>query len=490
MQLLAFDLGAESGRAVLGTLHDDRLTIDEKHRFANIPVNEKSHLHWDFAALWNHVRAGLKQAVLDAPRLDGIGVDTWGVDYGLLTRDGQLIGRPFHYRDARTDGLEEFVFTRLRRDQIYRATGVQFMQLNTLFQLVAHQRDDPETLAQADRLLFMPDLFNFHLTGARHTEPTIASTSQLYDPVAHDWASEIIDALHIRRALLPPIEPSGARAGLSEDLARECRLERPCPVIWGAGHDTAAAVAAVPARSDDGNWCYISSGTWSLVGIELDHPVISPEAQKLNFTNEVGARHTIRLLKNIMGLWLVQECRRDFARRGEDFSYVQLVKMASECESCGSIVDPNDARFFSAGDMPAKVEQFCRRTNQPAPASAAQTIRCCFESLAVTYRRAIEGLQALTGKRIDVIHVVGGGSQNDLLNQMTADACGRTVCAGPVEATSIGNLLVQAMALGAVSSLHELRRIVARSFEVKRFEPRDAQPWESLYRRSLEVASA
>lgn len=480
IRLLAFDLGAESGRAVLGTLERDRIGIVEKHRFANSALRRGRHLHWDLSALFSNIKLGLR----DAGTLDGIGVDAWGVDYGLLDGDGNVIGEPFHYRDPRTDCVMEQVLAGIARERIYDVTGLQFLQFNTLFQLIAQRRDDHASLERAQTLLLMPDLFSFLLAGVRRTEPTIASTTQMYDPRRHDWANDLIGELDLPRRLLPPIEPVGGSAVLRDLIARECGIPA-CPVIGTSGHDTAAAVAAVPAQG--GNWCFISSGTWSLMGVELSEPIISSESLSRNFTNEVGVGRSIRFLKNIMGLWLVQECRRELARQGHDYDYAQLTRLAGESSSCGAVIDPAHPPLLSPGDMIGKIAGFCLDSRQVPPSDHGQLIRCCLESLALTYRHTLDGLESLTGRRIETIHVVGGGSNNELLSQMTADACARDVVAGPVEATAIGNLLVQAMTIGAVPSLAHLRRIVADSFDLRRFKPRQPHAWDGLYDRYLEV---
>ena len=474
---------------MLGALDEQRLRIEEVHRFANEPIREHGHLYWDLPALWENVRLGLTRA----GAVDGIGIDTWGVDYALISRDGQVVGRPFHYRDARNDGAMDQVFARVGRERLYELTGVQFLPFNTLFQLVAHQRDDPRSLERADRLLFMPDLLRFMLCGARHAEPTIASTSQMYDPRRHSWCNELLDELGLPARLLPPIEPTGT-------ISKPGRIDGG-PVVTTTGHDTAAAVVAVPA-AEEGTWCYISSGTWSLMGVELDAPIINVDSLRYNFTNEVGFGRTIRFLHNIMGLWLVQECRRDFALRGGgERSYAELTELAS-LATCDAVIDPDHPPLLTPGDMCAKIERFCRQTNQPAPRDEGQFVRCCLASLALTYRRTLERLEELTGRRLDTIHIVGGGSRNELLNQMTADACGRAVVAGPIEATAIGNLLVQSAALAPVDpraavtlqchgfgsdALRPLRRIVSNSFDVKRYQPRDTTPWFSTYARFNEV---
>jgi rhamnulokinase len=480
-EFLAFDLGAESGRAVLGTLRDGKLSLEEKHRFDNPSGRLRGHLHWDLLAQWEALKTGLRNTAQAGVRLDGIGVDTWGVDFGLIGRGGEVLGLPYMYRDARTDGVMEQVFARVSREKIFAATGVQFMQLNTLYQLVAMQRDHPDLLGCAKALLFMPDLLNYLFTGIVTSEFSIATTSQMYDPRKGAWASDMLESLDLSARILPEIVPSGTVLGpLSEEVCRECALE-PVPVIAPGCHDTASAVAAVPAQGQD--WCYISSGTWSLMGVELPEPLINDKALQYNYTNEGGVGGTIRFLKNIMGLWLVQECRRQFRADGREFSYAELTQLAARAPALPSLVKPDHAPFLSPGQMPKKIADFCRATYQPIPQEPGEFVRICLDSLALAYRQTLEGLQDLLGRRIGVIHIVGGGVQNELLNQMTADACAREVIAGPIEATAIGNILVQAMASKAVRSLEEARGIVRGSFEVKRYTPRDTARWDEAYER-------
>lgn len=489
---LAFDLGAESGRAVLGMLGDGRLALEERHRFANPTGRMNGHLYWNLLAQWEELKTGLRKSAEGhnsaRASLSGIGVDTWGVDFGLVGADGDLLGNPFHYRDPRTDGVMERTFGRVSRQEIFEHTGVQFMQLNSLYQLIALRDSKPRTLDAAETLLFIPDLFNYLFTGEKLAEFSIATTSQMYDPRKGAWATEMLRKLDLPTRILPQIIASGkVIAPLRRDVAEECNVGR-VPVIATACHDTASAVAAVPAEADDrGDWCYISSGTWSLMGVELTEPVINEKSLRYNYTNEGGVGGTIRFLKNIMGLWLVQECRRQWVKEGHDHSYAELKEMAARAKPFGAVIDPDHKPFLSPGDMPGKIERFCRDSKQRPPTARGEFVRLCLEGLALTYRKTLEGLEDVLGRRINRIHVVGGGSQNDLLNQMTADACEREVVAGPVEATAIGNILVQAMATGDVKSLAEARKIVCSSFDVKRYQPQQPKAWNDAYARYREV---
>jgi len=494
---LAFDLGAESGRALLGSLSDGRLTLAEKHRFPNPNGRMNGHFQWDLLAQWEQLKTGLRRTAGDrstgAPlEIHGIGVDTWGVDFGLVARDGDILGNPFHYRDRRTDGVMERTFARVSKQKIFDVTGLQFMQFNSLFQLLAMREAKNQALDSAGTLLFMPDLFNYLFTGIRKAEFSIASTSQMIDPRTGGWAIALLEELGLPTRLLPPIVPSGTVLGpLSEDVAAECGVARPIPVIAPGCHDTASAVAAVPAAPTqsgaDVDWCYISSGTWSLMGVEIDEPIINDKALRYNYTNEGGVGGKVRFLKNIMGLWLVQECRRHWLREGHEHTYAELTRLASQSRPFGPVFDPDHKPFALPGEMPVKIDRFCTGTGQAPPATLGQSVRACLESLALTYRRTIEGLQDVLGRKIAVIHIVGGGTQNELLNQMTADACARPVIAGPVEATAIGNILVQAMATGDVKSLEEARGIVRASFDVKRYEPTETKQWDEAYGRYQQV---
>lgn len=486
---LAFDLGAESGRAVLGRLSAGRLALEEKHRFANPNGRMNGHLQWNLLGQWEELKTGLRKAADGADgELSGIGVDTWGVDFGLLSESGQILGNPYHYRDTRTHGAMERAFKIVPRQQIFEATGVQFMEINSLFQLLAFREQDPSLLQCAKTLLFVPDVFNFLLTGIRKSEFSIASTSQMYDPRQKAWATGMLERLGLPTSILPEIVASGTVLGpLREDVATECGVPR-VPVIAPATHDTASAVAAVPVNAGSSDWCYISSGTWSLMGVELPEPLINAKALAYNYTNEGGVGGTIRFLKNIAGMWPVQECRRFWKREGHDHTYSELTAMAARARPLASLLNLQDRSFLLPGDMPVKIEAFCRSTRQPLPSSRGEFVRACLDSLALTYRQTLEGLEDVLDRKIGAIHIVGGGCQNELLNQMTADACQRPVIAGPIEATAIGNILVQAMAMGDVKSLSEARAIVQQSFDVKRYDPRDGKPWDAGYARLKAIA--
>lgn len=485
-RFVAMDLGAESGRALLGVLEDERFSLEEKHRFTNPTALVNGRWYWDLLAQWEHIKEGLKKSVagLSEP-VSGVGVDTWGVDFGLIGRGGELLGNPVTYRDNRTDGVMDKVFARVPREKVFEATGIQFMQLNTLYQLYALRESGSPLLDVAEQLLFMPDLFHWLLSGKAVNEFAIASTSQMFDPVRKQWAMDLLASLDLPAHLLGQIVPSGTVLGtLRKEVADQLDIH-PMPVIAPASHDTASAVVAVPASGE--NWCYISSGTWSLMGVELPQPIINAKSLALNYTNEGGFGGSIRFLKNIMGLWLVQECRRAFVADGHDHSYSELTQMAERADPFRTLVDPDYPPMFKPGGMPGKIEEYARKTHQPTPNTRGEYVRACLDSLALTYRKTLDGLEDILGRRIDVVHIVGGGSQNELLNRLTANACGRPVIAGPVEATGIGNMLVQAIAVGAVKDLASARQIVRQSFPVKRFDPEDTRDAENAYQRFREL---
>jgi rhamnulokinase len=487
--LLAFDLGAESGRVILGQFRDDLLKLEEIHRFSNSPVQVQGSLYWDVLRLWGEIQQGLKLAAqYSGDDLHSLGVDTWGVDFGLLAEDDTLIGNPYHYRDSRTDGMVEWAVQRLPRREIYQTTGIQFMQLNSLFQLLAMVKNNAPALQVARRFLTMPDLFNFWLTGRKVNEFSNATTTQCFDPNRGDWAWEMLRKLEIPTHLFgETIQPGTVVGELRQGVAVECGCDQ-IPVIAPATHDTGSAVAAVPAQTPD--YIYLSSGTWSLMGVELDKPLITPESLEDNFTNEGGVCGTIRFLKNIMGLWLVQECRRDWAREGINYNYDELTDMASTAPAFVAFVDPGDYRFLHPGNMVSRLQDYCRETDQPVPETSAALVRCCLESLALEYRFVAESLERLLGRSLPVIHIIGGGSQNQLLNQFTANATGKEVIAGPVEATAIGNLLIQALGLGMFSSLAEGRGVVRNSFEGTHFQPMHRAAWDTAYSTYLKLKRA
>ncbi|MBV9124059.1 MAG: rhamnulokinase, partial [Planctomycetes bacterium] len=478
-KLLAFDLGAESGRGVLGLFDGQRLHLEVVHRFPNGGVRTLDTLHWDVLRLYSEMLTTLRRCAADHGGVDSLGVDTWGVDFALLGRHDTLLGNPRHYRDPHTENILEEAFTRVPRLEIFRQTGIQFMRFNSLFQLLALQRDRSPLLEAAQTLLFMPDLFHFFFTGIKVNELTDASTSQMYDPSARGWAYGLLQAFSLPANILGTIVNPGTVLGpVRASVVHETGLN-PVPVIAPASHDTGSAVAAVPAEGS--SWAYISSGTWSLMGVETPAPLMGEAALRYNFTNEGGVGGTIRFLKNIMGLWLVQECRRAWEREGQSYSYEELARLAEAATPFRSLVNPDDPSFLLPPSMPAALADFCRRTQQPAPSEPGAVVRCALESLALRYRWTLDRLEEMLGRRLDVIHVVGGGSQNSLLCQFTAEACQRPVKAGPVEATAIGNVLVQAVGLGLVGSLAEAREVVRRSFEVRAYLPRDPQSWHGPY---------
>jgi rhamnulokinase len=471
-QYLAIDLGAESGRAILGGLVDGRLAVDELHRFPNTPLREPDGLYWDAWKLWHEIQRGIEVAVTGRRlALDGIGVDTWGVDFGLLGPDGTLLEKPRHYRDARNNGMMEKVWAIVPRDEVFGYTGIQMMQINSLYQLFAMRLEGAPALASARRLLHIPDLFNYWLTGVSKSEATIASTSQFFNPVQMAWATELFKRLDLPAGILCPIVPPGTLLG--------GMIEPPhAPVYTVGGHDTASAVAAVPAAEGD-NWCYISSGTWSLMGVETTQPVINEQSLRLNYTNEVGAGGRIRLLKNIAGLWLLQECRRAWSLEGIEYTYDELTRMAAEARPFSAPIDPD--AFLEPGEMPRKIAAHCRARGAEPPATHGEFARAILESLALRYREVLEDLETLKGRRIEIIHIVGGGSRNRVLNQFVADCTGRAVIAGPSEATAIGNILVQAMGAGELRDLDDIRSVVRRSFAPQTFEPKSSQAWEDAF---------
>ncbi|MDY7108912.1 MAG: rhamnulokinase family protein [Planctomycetota bacterium] len=484
---LAIDLGAESGRAFLGVLDGEDLALHELHRFTNEPRRLSTGLHWEIDRLWAHLREGARRAVRAAHEqgadLLSLGVDTWGVDYGLLDDTGRLLEDPHCYRDERNRAAFDKLLASIGRAALYEATGIQFMDLNTLVQLVAAREADPALIDRANTLLFMPDLMHHFFTGRAVAEATIASTSQIVDPRTGDWAVELVEAAGLPAKMLPGIVPAGSTiAPLRADVAREIEAPQSLRVIAPAAHDTASAVAAVPAE-ETMEWCYLSSGTWSLLGAELRRPHITDAARDVPFTNEGGVDGTIRFLKNIVGLWLVQECRRQLAETGESCDYDTLTKLAEASEAFRTIIDTSHAPFAAPGRMLDRIRAYARATRQPEPATPGQFVRCCLESLALAYRHTLGQLEDVLDRRFEVMHVIGGGGRNRLLNQMTADAIGRAVIVGPIEATAVGNILVQAMGTGRVSDLPHLRRIVASTFHPQRYAPREPQAWEEPSRR-------
>jgi len=475
---LACDLGAESGRLMLGTLDSGRITLEELHRFPNDPVKVDDALHWNMDGLFAGLRAGLKKAASLKLPISSLSTDSWGVDYVLYDGQGRIMPPVWHYRDARTARGVANVRARVNWPAIYAETGIQFMALNTIYQLAA---EPLERLAKAKRILLIGDAFNHHCCGVAMNEVSLASTTQLYNPRTKTWSAKLLRALGLRRGLFGPIVASGTRLGrLKKELADETGLPR-FEIIASCSHDTGAAVAAVPASGR--NWAYLSSGTWSLMGVERSRPVITSRGRRLNFTNEIGFGDTARLLKNIVGLWLVQECRRDWAERGKAFDYATLTRLAAAARPFASLVNPADPQFASPGEFPARIAAFCKETSQPAPRTPGAFVRCAFESLAMNYRVVFRQLEQLIGRRIERLHIVGGGSKNALLNQFAANALQVPVIAGPAECTALGNILVQAIALGHLPSLAAARAVVRHSFELTTVQPQAAGIWDAAFTR-------
>lgn len=491
---LAADLGASNGRVLLGKWDGGRFDLEVLHRFENGPTQVLGRLYWDVLALWRELNAGIaRYAATYVEPLAGIGLDTWGVDYALLDSAGRLLGNPVHYRDSRTNGVMEKVFEVVPRREIFEVTGLQFLQLNTLIQLCSMRLARDPQLDCAARLLMMPDLFHYWMTGQQIAEYTIASTSQMLDATTRSWAQDLLHRLELPTHILPDIVQPGTVLGpLLPELVKAAGLRNAPPVIAVASHDTGSAVAAIPGL--DVHSAYLSSGTWSLMGVEVDEPVINEKTLALNFTNEGGVDGKIRLLKNITGLWLLQEARRQWEREGHSYTWAELLAAAEEAPAFRSLVNPDAPDFFEPSNMVDTIQAFCRRTGQPVPQSVGEVVRCCLESLALRYRWVVEALEEILaaagrgdGRQIHVIRVVGGGSQNRLLNQFTADACGRTVITGPVEAAALGVIMMQAVATGHLAGVREGRAAIAASIEQETFEPRRESGWDEAYARFLEL---
>jgi rhamnulokinase len=481
-QYIAVDLGAESGRVILGLVSEDKLVLEEIHRFGNRPIEKSGSLRWDFNRLLFEIKTGIGKAVKAANRrISGIGVDSWGADFGLIGADGKLLENPFHYRDNRTEGIMQKAFKLMDKRQIYENTGVQFMLFNNLYQLLSMRMANSDVLAKAKHLIFTADLYSYHLCGRVYSEYTLASTSQMMNMRTSQWSKEIFDKLSLPIEIIPDIVKPGTVVGrLTEEVAKEIGCE-PVDLIAVASHDTASAVAAVPVG--DNNWAYISSGTWSLMGLEVNEPIINDKTFEYQFTNEGGVENTIRLLKNIMGLWLIQECRRQWQKEGVELSYGKITDMAKEAEPFVAHIDPDYSGFYSPGDMPKRINDYLAKTGQEPIYDKGSLIRVILESLAFKYRYVMEAIEDVTKEPIEVLHIVGGGIQNELLCQFTANATGKRVITGPTEATASGNILMQAKATGQIKSLAELREIVHNSFELKEYQPQNSGSWNQWYKK-------
>ena len=481
-QYIAVDLGAESGRVMLGSVSENKLVLDQIHRFSNGPIEEAGSLRWDFNKMLSEIKTGISKAIKQTnEKIAGIGIDSWGVDFGLTDADGKLIENPYHYRDSQTNGMMEKAFELMGKREIYENTGLQFMQLNSIYQLLAMRLGDSNALTKARKLIFMADLFSCYLCGQIYGEYTLASTSQLMDMRTAQWSKEIFDKLSLPIEIMPNIVRPGTIVGqLTSSIADELGCE-PIPVIAIGSHDTASAVAAVPAG--DNNWAYFSCGTWSLIGVEVPDAIINDKTFKYSFTNEGGVENTIRLLKNIMGLWLIQECKRQWQKDGVDLSYAEITDMAQKAEQFAAHIDPDYGEFLSPGDMPTRINNYLAKTGQKAIDDKGQMARVILESLALKYRWVVQRIEDITGKTLDCLHIVGGGIQNELLCQFTANAVGKKVITGPIEATASGNILMQAKATGQIKSLAQAREIIRNSFELKEYQPQDVSLWDKQYKK-------
>ena len=474
---------------MLGTFDGKKISLSEVNRFESGPVHLPDGLHTDVLHIWSEIKKGLAVALRETDgTLAGIGVDTWGVDFALLDRQGALLSNPYHYRDTRTDGIPAKAFEVVDRTDLFEQTGLQFMQINTLFQLYALKLGGSPLLDYADTLLMMPDLFNYWLTGKMVTEFTIATTTQCFDPRKNSWAFPLVERFGLSAGLFRPIvAPGTVLGGLLPQVGEGARGYDRVKVIAPGCHDSALAVAAVPAETED--FAYVSCGTWSLLGAEVQQPCMNPEVLEADFTNEGGVAGTYRLQKNLTGLWLMQECRRAWAAEGEEYSFAQLTGMAADVKPLCSHIDPGNSDFMLPGDMPLRIREFCRKTGQKVPENKGAVVRCIVESLALSYRRALEQLETILGRRLSVIHIVGGGTRNTLLCQCAADATDRRVVAGPVEATAIGNVIMQAIALGDIGSLHDARGIVRQSFETTTYSPGDTGQWNRAYEKFAKLVT-
>lgn len=483
---LAIDLGAESGRAIVASFADGKLTLSETHRFANGPVRINDGIHWDVLRLWSEIKTGIELSSTKFNKsIDSLGLDTWGVDFALLDKNNSLLCNPFHYRDERTDGMLDEAFKRMPRAEIFSNTGIQFMQINTLYQLLAMSVQKSPLFDVARTFVTIPDLFNYWMSGEITNEFTNATTTQCFDPNKRDWAVSVLTALGIPTHLFKPVTDSGARLGtLLKPVAEETGAGG-VRIVVPACHDTGSAVVAVPAQNQDFAW--ISSGTWSIMGVEVREPCVDEKALAYNFTNEGGVFGTWRLSKNIMGLWLVQECKRMWAHQGEELSYAEITRLASEAKPFLAVIDPDHVSFLHPGDMPERIRKYCADTNQPVPQTKGEVIRVALESLALKYRLVLERLEELTGKKFEPVHIIGGGTKNRLLNQFTADATNRVVVTGPVEATAIGNVLMQAIALEHLGSLTDARAVVRASFDVEEYHPASNDGWDEAYSKLLKM---
>ena len=483
-RVLAFDFGASSGRAIVGVFDGEKIELREVHRFSNDPVTINGTVYWDVQRLFFEIKQGILKAKEDGG-FDSIGIDTWGVDFGLLRKDGTLIENPVHYRDKRNDGMAEFAKKYMSHEEMYDITGIQFMDFNTVFQLLSLKENRPYILEEADTLLFMPDLLSYFLSGVKSTEYSIATTSQMVDLKTRDWSDKIINDLGLKKDIHTPIVATGTIIGqLSDEICEELGVPK-ADIVSVASHDTQSAITAAPCEYED--FAFISCGTWSLFGTEVKEPVLNEASKKLNVTNEGGYDYSIAFLKNICGLWLIQESRRQWIREGKEYSYAELEKMALECEPFKCFIDPDAPEFATMGNLPQRVKDYCKKTNQYVPQTVGEIMRCIYESLALKYRLTFDGIMECTGKIYDRIHVMGGGTKDKLLLQMTAQSCNVDVYGGPIEATALGNIAIQFMSSGVIEDIKQARKIIARGENLKLYTPTDRDEWEKAYEAFKEI---
>ena len=485
-KMLAIDLGATSGRGIVGHFDGNKLSLKENHRFDNDPVMAADTFYWDILRIFFEIQNSIRKCALSEDKdIASIGIDTWGVDFGLLDKGGKLMGNPVHYRDTRTAGIQDYAFGKVSAEEIFAKTGIAHIDFNTIYQLMAMLKNNPNALDGADKLLFIPDLLNYFLTGIKSTEYTVASTGGLLDVSNRTWANDLITKLGVPTSIFTEIAQPGTVLGkLKADISESTGIYD-ANVVHVAAHDTASAVVSVPVNNKD--FIYISSGTWSLMGTEIDTPVTTPKAMKCGFTNEGGTHGKTRFLKNIMGTWIESECKRQWAREGEKFTYDELSDMAKNSEPLKCFISPDDPRFSPPGNMPKRIQDYCKETNQYIPQTKGEIVRCIFDSLAMKYRWTVENMDEMLGRYTPAINIVGGGTKEPLLSQYTADACKRPVYAGPTEATAIGNLCGQLMAAGKISGLDEAREVVKNSFEIKTYEPTNSDMWDAGYEKFLKL---
>lgn len=483
-RILAFDFGASSGRAMIGIYDGDTIKLEEIHRFSNDPVMINDVMYWDTLRLFYEIKQGILKAK-HAGGFDSIGIDTWGVDFGLLDKDGNILENPIHYRDKRTEGMLEESFKRISKEEFYKITGNQFMEINTAFQLLSLVKERPEMIERTETLLMTPDLFTYMLTGKKCTEFSIASTTQLLDANKGTWSDRVLEALQIPKRIFTDIVPCGTVIGpLSDSICEELGVEK-VNVVAVASHDTQSSLIAVPTKEKD--FIFLSCGTWSLIGTELDSPIINEKSEKYNITNEGGYGGTTTFLKNIIGLWLIQESRRQWIREGKEYSFGDLEKLASEASPLKCFVDPDASEFVSQGNIPKRISEYCKRTEQVVPETIGEIVRCINESLALKYRKSLEEIEDCTGKHYDTVYMVGGGTQSRLLCQFTANSCKKRVVVGPIESTVLGNIVLQLVATGEVNGLQDGRDLIANSQDFQVYEPEDIEQWDYAYKNFLNM---